>query len=73
MDERKEYSGDECVVLPGNYLNSIEAVADLYSDQLEAAANNFEIGQLSRRGGYFRRAVLVSVIWALSGLWTVCS
>jgi hypothetical protein len=73
MSEREEFRGDECVVLPGNYLNSVEAVADIYSDELAAVANNFKVDQLSRRRKFLRSALLVPVIWALSAIWTVCA
>jgi len=73
MSEDTEFTGDECIVLPRNYLNSAEAVADIYSEQLSAATSNFDIGQLSRRRRVFRDTVLVTILWALSGVWTVCS
>jgi len=73
MSERDEFSGDECVFLPRDDLNSVEAVADINADQLAAAANNFDIGQLSPRRRFFRGALQVTAIWALSGIWTVCT
>jgi len=72
MSDEPEFTGDECVVLPRNYLNSVEAVADIYSDQIDAAARNFEIDQLSRRR-FMRGVLMVPFLWALSGIWTVCS
>lgn len=73
MSEQEEFTGDECVVLPSNYLNSVEAVADIYSDQLAAASSNFDIGPLSHPRRILRACVLVPLIWALSAIWTVCS
>ena len=71
MSDQDEYSGDECVVLPKNYLNSAEAVAEIYEDELSAAAVNFEVDQLSRPR-FFKGTLLVIAIWALSAIWTVC-
>ena len=73
MNAQPEFRGDDCVVLPQNYLNSVEAVADIYSDQLAAVANNFDVDQLSGRRRFLQGALLVPLIWALSAVWTVCS
>lgn len=72
MSDQDEFSGDECIVLPKNYLNSAEAVSEIYEDELEDAAVNFKVDQLSRGRRFFKGTVLVPLIWALSSIWTVC-
>jgi hypothetical protein len=56
-------------VLPKNYLNSAEAVAEIYEDQLSAAAINFEVDQMSRPG-FFKGTLLAMGIWMLSGFFS---
>jgi hypothetical protein len=71
MSDQDEFDGDACVVLPKNYLNSAEAVAEIYQDQLSAAAGTFDVDQLSRPG-FFKGSLLVAGLWALSGVFSVC-
>ena len=72
MSDEDEFSGDACVVLPKNYLNSAEAVAEIYEDELAEAATSFEVDQMRRGPGFLKGALLVPILWALSGIWTVC-
>lgn len=71
MSDQDEYVDDRCIVLPKNYLNSAEAVAEIYEAELSAATNNFDVDQLSGRR-FLQGVVLVPLLWALSGIWTVC-
>lgn len=71
MRDQDEYSGDQCVVLPKNYLDSAEAVAEIYEGELSAAANNFDVDEMGRTG-FLRGLLMVAVLWGLSGIWTVC-
>ena len=71
MADQQDFDGDQCMVLPSNFLSSAEAVADIYEEELSAARNGFEIEQFSRRG-FFKGSLLVAMIWAASGIWTVC-
>lgn len=72
MSDQDEFSGDQCIVLPKNYLDSAEAVAEIYEDELAAAAHNFDVDHLKRRRRFFQGTLLVPIVWALSGLFTVC-
>ena len=72
MSGKEEFNGDACVVLPKNYLNSAEAVAEIYEDELSEAVSNFEVDNLRRGPGFLQGTLLVPVLWALSSIWTVC-
>lgn len=72
MTDTEEYSGDACVVLPKNYLDSAEAVAEIYEDELAEAAGSLDVDVLSRGPGFFQGTLLVPLIWAVSAIWTVC-
>lgn len=71
MSDRDEFDGDACVVLPKNYMSSAEAVAEIYEDELSAAAINFEVDGMSRPH-FFKGSLLVVGIWFLSGFFSVC-
>jgi hypothetical protein len=72
MSGNEEFNGDACVVLPKNYLNSAEAVAEIYEDELSEAVSNFEVDNLRRGPSFLSGTLLVPVLWALTAIWTVC-
>lgn len=71
MSDQDEFDGDACLVLPKNYLDSAEAVAEIYEEQLSEAATSFEVEQLARVS-FFKGTLQVVLLWALSSIWTVC-
>lgn len=71
MSDRDEFDGDACVVLPKNYMSSAEAVAEIYEDELSAAAINFDVDEMSGPH-FFKGTLLVVGIWFLSGFFSVC-
>jgi len=71
MDET-EFDGDRCVVLPPNYLQSAQAVSEIYEDDLAEAAVNLDVDNLTRKPGFFRGTLLASLIWILPALWAPC-
>ena len=71
MSDQHEFSGDQCVILPKNYLDSAAAVAEIYEDELSAAATNFDVDEMSRPR-FFRGVLMAALLWGLSGVWTVC-
>jgi hypothetical protein len=71
MSDQDDFSGDQCMVLPKNYLNSAEAVAEIYEEELSLAADNLDVDELHGHR-FLSGTLLASVIWALSGVWTVC-
>lgn len=72
MSDQDEFDGDACVVLPKNYLNSAEAVADIYEDQLSEAATHFEADPFRLTPRFVRTSIVAALVWALSSIWTVC-
>jgi hypothetical protein len=72
MSDQDEFDGDACVVLPKNYMNSAEAVAEIYEDELSEAASSFEVDQFPLGRGFWKGSFLVPVLWAMSSIWTVC-
>lgn len=74
MSDQDEYNGDVCVVLPKDYLNSAEAVAEIYGDELAQADTNYGVDFVRRGHGlrFFTGSMLVALIWALSAVWSVC-
>ena len=72
MSEKGEFDGDACVVLPKNYLNSAEAVAEIYEAELAEAASSLDVDNLDRHPRFLKGTLLVPVLWALSSIWTVC-
>ena len=71
MSDQDEFDGNACVVLPKNYMSSAEAVAEIYEDELSAAAINFEVDEMSHPR-FFKGTLLVVGIWFLSGFFNVC-
>lgn len=72
MSERDEFDGDACVVLPKDYLNSAEAVAEIYEAELSRASTSFDVDQLRRRPRLFKASLLVALIWTVPATWSVC-
>jgi len=71
MSDQDDFDGDQCMILPSNYLHSAEAVAEIYEEHLAASRNGFEIDHFGR-SGFFRGSLLAAAIWVLPGIWTVC-
>ena len=72
MSDTEDFDGDACIVLPKDYLNSAEAVADIYEDELSDAATSFDVDQFSYRKRFFQGSFFVASLWAISAIWTVC-
>jgi hypothetical protein len=72
MSDQDEFDGDACIVLPKNYLSSPEAVAEIYEEELTEAASNFEVDQFRLTPNFLQGTLLVPLVWALSGIWSVC-
>lgn len=72
MSDQDEFTSDDCVVLPSNYLESAEAVSEVYEAELAEAAGSLDVDHLSRGPGFFQGILLVPILWAVSGIWTVC-
>lgn len=67
MSAEAEYTGTHKVVLPLNYMNSVEAVCDLHEESIAAAALSLDIPELrtntlQRLVRFAFAAVLLSLI-----------
>ena len=67
----RDFSGDQCVILPANYLESAVAVSEIHADELAIVAGNLEIDHWSKRG-FFRGTAIAALLWAIPAVWTVC-
>jgi hypothetical protein len=72
MSDTDEFDGDACVVLPKNYLNSAEAVAEIYEDELAEAATSFDVDHLKGGPRFLKGTLLAPLLWALPSIWSVC-
>ena len=72
MSEQDGFDGDACIVLPKDYLNSAEAVADIFEDELSEAATSFEVDLMQHKPRFLKGSLLAPLLWALSGIFTVC-
>ena len=67
-----DFDGSECVVIPKNFLQSPQAVSEIYEDDLSKVATNLEVDNLSRRPGFFQGCLFASLLWALPTFWALC-
>jgi hypothetical protein len=67
-----EFDDDQRVVLEENYLNSAEAVSEIYEEELAKVANNLEVDSLRQAPGFFRGTLLATLLWAIPSAWTIC-
>jgi hypothetical protein len=72
MSDQDDFDGDACVVLPKNYLNSAEAVADIYEDELSEAATHFKSDPFRLTPRFVKTSLMTALVWGLSSIWTVC-
>jgi hypothetical protein len=67
-----EFSGDQCVVLPADYLQSADAAAELYAEEIARVVTDLEIQSLDPHQGFFRGTLLASILWMAPSIWTIC-
>jgi hypothetical protein len=75
MDTRQDFTGSHMVVLPVDYLNSVEAACELHEDTVAAVAANLNIPGLqpSAAQRLFRFAIAVLGAWLIPAMWLTCS
>ena len=71
-DDDAEFSGDDCVVLPKDYLNSAEAVSEIYEEELADAASNLHVDNLGSDPGFFSGTFIAALLWMIPSTWMVC-
>jgi len=69
-----DFDGDKCVVLPANYLASVDAAVELYDEDIARASDNMRIRGLEYGlGRVLFRIILIAVLfWLLPSLWMLC-
>lgn len=72
MPTSNEIAGDQCIVLPKDFLQSVEAAVDIYEDELAQVAVDLDVESLRRAPGYFSGCGTAAALWWLPALWTVC-
>jgi hypothetical protein len=68
----QEYSGEECIVLPKDYMNSPQAAAEIFEEELAAAVNDLHVDNLGPERGFFSGMLSAVLIWLIPSAWTVC-
>ena len=73
MDGDKEYTGTHKVVLPPDFMNSIEAVCEVHEEHISAVGTNLEIPglQLTWTQRLLRLAVAVVIVSLIPVIWQV--
>ena len=74
MTASADYTGTHKVVLPPDFLNSIDAAVDLYEDDIAAVAANLNVSGLKSVAarGVIRLIGTAVLIWLLSVGWSTC-
>lgn len=74
MRAEDDFDGDQCVVLPTNYMASVDAAVELYDEDIAKASKNMSISGLEYGLGrvVFRVTVIAVLFWLLPSLWMLC-
>ena len=72
MAAEDDFAGDQCVVLPKGFLESVEAAVDIHEDELAGVVSNLEVESLTYRPRFFRGWLLATLLFSAPALWTVC-
>jgi len=74
MSEEVEFKGNKFVVLPKDFLNSVEAAVEMHADQISAVAANLNVRDINV--GFGRRLIRLSVfgalLWLVPVVWMSC-
>jgi len=67
MDAIQEYTGTHKVVLPVDYMNSIEAVCDVHAEHIVAVGTNLDIAglRLTWAQRLLRLTVAALIVWLI--------
>ena len=69
-----EFDGDQCVVLPTNYMASVDAAVELYDDDIAQNSTNFNVSGLEYGLGrlMFRVTLVGGLLWLVPSIWALC-
>lgn len=75
MSHETEYKGDKFVVLPKDFLDSVEAAVELHAEQISTVAANLYVRDINLGPGrrFIRMSVLATVLWLLPVTWMICN
>ena len=75
MSDGSEYRGDRLVLLPKDFMNSVEAAVDLHADQISAVAANLHVRDINLGFGrrLLRKAILAAALWLAPVIWVICN
>ena len=71
-DTSTEFNGDQCMVLPVEFLQSADAAAEIYEDEIAQVVTNLDVQSLDQTPGFFQGTLLAAVLWAVPVAWTIC-
>lgn len=74
MQVDDEFDGDQCVILPTNYMASVDAAVELYDEDIAKNSKNFNVRGLEYGAGrwLFRIALAAGLLWLLPSVWALC-
>lgn len=74
MGAKDDFDGDQCVVLPTNYMASVDAAVELYDEDIARAPRSMTVRGLEYGLGriLFRVATGAFLLWLLPSLWALC-
>jgi hypothetical protein len=74
MDVKPDYTGTHKVVLPLDYLNSIDAAVELYEDEIAEVAIDLHVSGLQGRAGLGGLSLLLigMLVWLGPTGWMIC-
>lgn len=74
MNANLDYTGTHKVVLPVDYMNSIDAVCELYEDQIAAVGTNLDIPglRLTLTQRLLRITAGALIVWLIPAIWLTC-
>ena len=69
-----EFDGDKCIVLPANYMASVDAAVELYDEDIARSSTNFEVSGLQYGLGrlLFRLTLAALLFWLTPSVWMLC-
>lgn len=72
MASQTDFDGETLIVLPKNYLQSAQAVSEVYEEELAARVSNLDVDNLTSKPSFFRGTLLATLLWMIPSIWTVC-
>jgi len=70
----EEFNGDQCVVLPKNFMASVDAAVELYDEDIAKNSKSFRVNGLEYGPGRWllRVALAAGFLWLLPSVWALC-